>query len=159
MQGATELYDTIESLLLKIKGCLARYRIYLKPSLPLNPALKNILVETLVQVFTVLAIVTKYCARATSSSSIPEGKTGMRAFLRRLSALRTHLIAIVAHCAQKDDYFCGILGHNDVKKAVQKLEELASEEQLMVAADTNTVVRKGKPQYYICPRERMTESS
>ena len=64
-RGVTKLYDDIESLLEKIKGCLDRVAIHLPKHsalrAPPTPALMNIFTDTLVQVFIALAITTKYC--------------------------------------------------------------------------------------------------
>ena len=64
-RGVTKLYDDIESLFEKIKGCLDRVAIHLPESsalrAPPTPALMNIFTDTLVQVFITLAITTKYC--------------------------------------------------------------------------------------------------
>ncbi|KZV58911.1 hypothetical protein PENSPDRAFT_695665 [Peniophora sp. CONT] len=63
-EGITALYNAIESLLRKVNASLARIRVYLEPSSPPNPALFDVLRLTLVQVFVVLGIVTKYCDKA-----------------------------------------------------------------------------------------------
>jgi hypothetical protein len=59
------LYNAIESLFDRIKRYLERVALHLPKlsakAIPPTPALVDILVDTLVQVFAAIAIMTKYC--------------------------------------------------------------------------------------------------
>lgn len=57
----TGLYDVTEALLHRFNSYLERIKVHLEPSTPPTPLLMRIFVDTLVQVLTTLAIVTKYC--------------------------------------------------------------------------------------------------
>ncbi|KZV59812.1 hypothetical protein PENSPDRAFT_760316 [Peniophora sp. CONT] len=129
-KGISALYDAIEALLRKISACLARTKVYLETSSPPNPALMDVLHTIFVQVFIVLGIVTKYCDKASDKDSKSKGKKGVRALKQRIR-----------------DYSCVFLGETDVQEALEELEELAEEEQLMASADTNAVIRQGEVDY------------
>ncbi|KZV64127.1 hypothetical protein PENSPDRAFT_669265 [Peniophora sp. CONT] len=142
-KGVSALYDAIESLLRKINACLARTRVYLEPLSRPNPALMDILRMALVQVFIVLGIVTKYCDKAGDTESRSKGKKGVKAMMQRMSELYLFHIAVTTKVLRKEDYSRVFLGETDVKEALKELEELTKEEQLIVAANTNAIVRQG----------------
>ncbi|KZV62887.1 hypothetical protein PENSPDRAFT_670064 [Peniophora sp. CONT] len=136
-KGVSELYDSIESLLRKIGTCLTRIKVYLQPSSPPNPALMDVLRMTLVQVFIVLGIVTKYCDKAVNNDPKSKAKKGVKAMMQRISELYLYTIAVVTNLLRKEDYSRVFLGETDVEEALKELEELTEEEQLIAAADTN----------------------
>ncbi|KZV61419.1 hypothetical protein PENSPDRAFT_298261 [Peniophora sp. CONT] len=121
-KGVSGLYDAIETLLHKVKHSLDRIKIHLSPSTPPSPALFSILVDTLVQVFTILAIVTKRCDMAVQSDS-KFGKV-TRVLSRRLK-----------------DYLAVVVNNTDVTDALKRLEELTNAELLATAAHTNAIAR------------------
>ncbi|KZV62942.1 hypothetical protein PENSPDRAFT_758344 [Peniophora sp. CONT] len=120
--GVSDRYDDIESLLTEIQTCIARVDTHLKPSTPPSSALTDILTDTLVQVFTVLAIVTKYCPK---------------------EAAKRKSLKVAVQRAK--DYFRGVLGNTDVKDALKSLEKLTKKELLEAAAQTNAIVREAEP--------------
>ncbi|KZV62656.1 hypothetical protein PENSPDRAFT_670205 [Peniophora sp. CONT] len=124
-KGITALYNAIESLLRKVNACLVRIKVYLESSSPPNPALVDVLRFILVQVFVVLGIVTKYCDKAGGKDSKSKDKKGVQVIMQRMRDLSRVF-----------------LGKNDVEEALKVLEELAEDEGLVAAADTNTVVRQ-----------------
>ena len=63
------MYDAIESLLQKVQDYLTRVSIHLKPTNPPSSALLDILVDTLVHIFIVLELTTKYCRLTTERDS------------------------------------------------------------------------------------------
>lgn len=46
--------------------------------------------------------------------------------------------------AHEEDYFRGILGDGEVEDALKELARLTKEEELIVAAHTNVIVRQGE---------------
>ncbi|KZV62765.1 hypothetical protein PENSPDRAFT_692205 [Peniophora sp. CONT] len=124
-KGVSALYDAIELLLKRIGACIARIQIYLAPSSPPSPALMDVLRMSLVQVFIVLGIVTKFCDKAGDKDPKLTGKKGVKAMMQRMK-----------------DYSRVFLGETDVEEALKELEELTEEEKLIAAADTNAVVRQ-----------------
>lgn len=90
-KGVSGLYDATETLLHKVKNSLDRIKIHLTPSTPPTPALFSILTDTLVQLFTILALATKHCDMAVKSDS-RLGKVA-RVLSRRLSELLMQFIA------------------------------------------------------------------
>ena len=69
-KGVSQLYDTIESLLQKVRDYVARIGIYMQPATPPSPPLMRILLDILVRVLSVLATVTTYCDRAAERHSM-----------------------------------------------------------------------------------------
>ena len=87
------MYDAIESLLQKVQGYLTRVSVHLKPAIPPDSAFLDILVNTLVYIFTVLALVTRYCTSAAESDS--QLKKTLRPVYRRIRMFERSVAAIV----------------------------------------------------------------
>ncbi|KZV62638.1 hypothetical protein PENSPDRAFT_758563 [Peniophora sp. CONT] len=121
-KGVSRLYDAIEALFQAIKNYLERISTHLKPSTPPSHALMNILVDTLVHIFTAIALTTKYCDRIAVKKS---SRFELGAFIRRIK-----------------DYFLVLADKTDVKEVLEKIRELAAKELQVVAADTEAIVRE-----------------
>ena len=77
------MYDAMESLFQRVQDYLKRVSIHLKPTIPPSLALLDIIVDTLVHIFTMLALTTKYCHSASENDS--QLKQAFRPFIRRTS--------------------------------------------------------------------------
>ncbi|KZV72357.1 hypothetical protein PENSPDRAFT_361071 [Peniophora sp. CONT] len=121
--GVSGLYDAVEALLQRVTDFFQHVSDLLETPMPPTPAITNILVRTLVQLFIALGIVTKHCGRiAAEHKSWFEKAT-------RVIFWRT------------GGYFAVIIGKTDVAKALRALEELAKKELLVIVTQTYTIAR------------------
>lgn len=84
----TELYDTIESVLVHIRNALVRFGTCLKPSTRPSLALKHIFLKSLIVILELIGMVKKYCDIAVKErQSLPRMKLmfGLGAIGRRTS--------------------------------------------------------------------------
>lgn len=82
-KGVRELYDAVEDLLEEVLAGLERFKIHFEEPPTPRAAIKNIIVEALVQVLMVLALATKYCNLKVSG--VRWYKRVLRVFWRRTS--------------------------------------------------------------------------
>ncbi|KAI0032020.1 hypothetical protein K488DRAFT_70984 [Vararia minispora EC-137] len=120
-RGVSEVYDALDDLFRRLGVFLARLDIYLHSPSVLNTALKDIFIKTLVRLFTVLSIVTKYLENNVEGTS--SFKRLLRPVLRRTK-----------------DFGKALLGNADVKNVLVGLDELTNEEGLVAAAATFVAV-------------------
>ena len=126
---------------MKVKDYLERISIHLKPAIPPSPALLDILVDTLVHIFTVLALTTKYCR------SIAENESKVKNVLRQASRhmrmfkcpCRSHRNA---HGMLEGDYFRVLVDKSGAQEVLDKLDVLTQREQLATAASTYASIRE-----------------
>ncbi|KZV70935.1 hypothetical protein PENSPDRAFT_664744 [Peniophora sp. CONT] len=121
-KGVSRMYDAVEEALNRIKGFLERVQIHLQPSVPPSSAVMNVLIDTFVQVFVVITIVTKHCGIAN------EDKSGFK------KALNTILL-------RANDFVRVLFDRTDVQDALAKLEKLATAELQAAVAHTYAMVR------------------
>ena len=95
-KGVSQLYDTIESLLQKVRDYVERIGIYMQPATPPSPPLMRILLDILVRVLSVLATVTTYCDRAAERHSMLRKAKDVLSVRTSKSFLRV-IINIVTH--------------------------------------------------------------
>ncbi|KZV62659.1 hypothetical protein PENSPDRAFT_739236 [Peniophora sp. CONT] len=124
-KGVSGLYDSVEALLQEVIVYLKRVTIHLKPKVPPAPEVMNVLADALVQVFTALAMATKYCNLAVKSDS--RLRSLMRVSFRR-----------------SKDYFLVLADQADVKAVLERLQNLAVREAQIIGADTNAIVRESE---------------
>ncbi|KZV70942.1 hypothetical protein PENSPDRAFT_664748 [Peniophora sp. CONT] len=68
-KGVTRMYDAVEEALSRIQGFLERVHLHLQPKTPPSSAVMNVLIDTFVQVFIVITMITKYCRVADEDGS------------------------------------------------------------------------------------------
>ncbi|KZV72347.1 hypothetical protein PENSPDRAFT_683734 [Peniophora sp. CONT] len=116
-KGVSGIYDAVEALLQRVTDYFQHVSDLLDASMPPTPALTNILVETLVQLFIALALATKHCSIAAKRELWFE--KAMRVIFWRTK-----------------DYFTVIVGKTDVVDALRTLEALAKKELLVIVTQT-----------------------
>ncbi|KZV71697.1 hypothetical protein PENSPDRAFT_733947 [Peniophora sp. CONT] len=122
-KGVSGVYNAVETLLDKIKNYLQRVSIHLKPSILPSPTLMDILVNTLVHIFTALALTTKYCDAVVKGDPQSKKNSG-RAIIRRTK-----------------DFLRVLVGRTGVQEVLVELDALTDKERLVTAAETYAVVR------------------
>ena len=139
-KGVSHLYDAIESLLQKVQEYLTRVSIYLKPAIPPSSALLDILVDTLVHIFTVLALVTKYChTTAESDSKLKVLGSATRRVGMFKCLCRCHHNA---YSIPKGDYFRVLVDKTGAQEVLDKLDALMQREQFVTAAGAYASIRE-----------------
>ncbi|VDB86852.1 unnamed protein product [Peniophora sp. CBMAI 1063] len=124
-KGVSRLYDAVASLFRKVKDYLTRVAIHFRVSTPLSEPLLDILANTMVQVFHLFALATKYCNSVVGSDSCM--KRCARVVFRRTK-----------------DYFRVLVHKTGAQGILDNLEELTERERLLLAADTNATIREVK---------------
>ena len=140
-KGVSHLHDAIETMFQRVKDYLERISIHLKPTIPPSPALLGILVDTLVHIFTVLALTTKYCR------SIAENESKVKNVLRQASR---HMRMFKCFCSShhnahgmpEGDYFRVLVDKSGAQEVLDKLDALMKSEQLVTAASAYASIRE-----------------
>ena len=103
----------------------------------------DILVDTLVHIFTVLELTTKYCHLTAERDSYLK-KVFMRLFRRmRMFKHLTAGDAMLIICLPEGDYFRVLIDKSGAQEALAELDTLTQRENLVTAANTYAVVREG----------------
>ena len=133
----------METLFRKVKDCLDRLKIHFTPSIQPSPVLVDILIETLVHIFTVLALATKYCDSAIKSDS--RFKQGTRAVFRRTSEFHVYLHrGHNTHHTLAEDCFRVLVDKTGAQAVLDELEMLTESEQLATIASSYATIREGE---------------
>ena len=97
-KGVSHLQDAIETLFQRVKDYLERISIHLKPTTPPSTALLDILVDTLVHIFTVLSLTTKYCrSTAENDSKVKKVFRPVARHMRRFKHLTATIMALTVY--------------------------------------------------------------
>ena len=127
-------------MLQKVQEYLTRVSIHLKPAIPPDSALLDILVDTLVHIFTVLALVTKYChTTAESDSKLKVLGSATRRVGMFKCLCRCHHNA---YSIPKGDYFRVLVDKSGAQEVLDKLDALMKSEQLVTAASAYASIRE-----------------
>ncbi|KZV70934.1 hypothetical protein PENSPDRAFT_664743 [Peniophora sp. CONT] len=122
-KGVSDRYDAVEEALKMIKRFLESVQIHLRPATPPDPAVMDVLIDTFVQVFIVITIITEYI----SIEGEDKSKFGK---------------AIKVITLRGKDYVRILFGRTDVQDALAKLKKLATTELEMVVAHNNAMLRE-----------------